>query len=219
MPDEKKITNYPSNSHKAKEQTATGSEESSDKKKLERVTTSDPVKVKKKSLGKRIAETFTGDDMQSVGQYLLFEVFIPAAKNLIVEATEQGIQRMLYGDTRPRSSGHRPGYTSYNNIRSSSARTSTIRQEPRTMSRSAQATHNFDEIVLESRAEAETVLERLIDTIDTFDVATVSDLYDLVGISGSFVDSQWGWTDLRDASLRRVRDGYLLNLPKTDRIR
>lgn len=87
------------------------------------------------------------------------------------------------------------------------------------MSRSAQATHNFDEIILESRAEAETVLERLIDTIDTFDVATVSDLYDLVGISGSFVDSQWGWTDLRDASLRRVRDGYLLNLPKTDRIR
>ena len=36
----------------------------------------------------------------------------------------------------------------------------------------------------------------------------------LVGINGSYTDNKYGWTHLRSADVQRVRDGYLLKLPK-----
>jgi hypothetical protein len=50
----------------------------------------------------------------------------------------------------------------------------------------------------------------------TFDYgqASISDLYELVGITANFTDNKWGWTDLRSSSVSRARDGYLLNLPR-----
>lgn len=52
------------------------------------------------------------------------------------------------------------------------------------------------------------------DLIDTYGMVSVADLYDLVGINGSYTDNKYGWTHLRSADVQRVRDGYLLKLPK-----
>lgn len=201
--------NYPSNSNKNKERHATGGV---GEKKIERVTTNEVVQ-RRKPLGRKIIENFTGDDVQSVGSYILMEVLLPAAKTMISDAASQGVERLLFGDSRPRSGNTRigGGYTSYNRMYGGSSR----RDEPRTISRSARANHDFGEVILQTRGEAENVLDRLQDLVDQYDVATVSDLYELVGITGSFTDDKWGWTDLRGASVRRVRDGYLVELPRT----
>jgi len=46
-------------------------------------------------------------------------------------------------------------------------------------------------------------------------MVSVADLYELVGIQGSYTDNKYGWTkNIRNASVVRVRDGYLLKLPK-----
>jgi hypothetical protein len=170
---------------------------------------------RKKTIGRRIAETFTGDDMSSVGEYLLFDVFIPAAKTTISDLFSQGIERFLFGDGRPtrstslRGSG-RTSYTSYDRI-STSRRT--VREDPRSSARDPRAT-DFGEIVFATRGQAETALERLEDLIKDYDVALVSDLYSMANISSKFTDEKWGWTDLRDASVRPTREGYLLLLPR-----
>lgn len=201
--------NYPSNSHKAKEE-----KPAKEEKKIQRVTSNDPVQ-RKPSLGKRIAETFSGDDMRSVGQYILFEVVIPAAKTMLSEAMSQGTDRLLWGDSR---SGSRRGTagagsrTPYNRMYSRPT------EQPRQLSSRARATHDFDDIVIANRGEAEEVLERLTDLVDSYDVASVSDLYELVGITGNFTDDKWGWYDMRGSSVVRVRDGWLLSLPKTQPI-
>ena len=41
-----------------------------------------------------------------------------------------------------------------------------------------------------------------------------ADLYDLVGINGSYTDNKYGWTHLRSTDVQRVRDGYLLKTAK-----
>lgn len=82
------------------------------------------------------------------------------------------------------------------------------------MSRAARATHNFDEIILPTRREAEEVLNFLFDLLTRYDTVSISDLYELVGETGQFTDEKWGWNDLTGASVTRVRDGYLLNLPR-----
>jgi hypothetical protein len=81
------------------------------------------------------------------------------------------------------------------------------------MSRQGRARHDFDEIVLDERSEAEEVLDRLFDVVNKYESATVADLYDLVGLPSTHADYKWGWTDLRGAGVSRIRDGYLLDLP------
>lgn len=207
MTDAPSGTNYPSNSKKKKEEV--------EQKREPRVakTISSEVVERKKPLGKRFMAAFTGDDSRTVGQYVLFEVVLPAAKQLISDVVTQATERFLFGDSGGRRSS-RPGYTAYNRMSSTQNR----REEPRVLSQRARATHNFDEIVLPDRRDAERVLEDLIACVDEYDVATVSDLYDLVGITGSFQDDKWGWYDLRDSRVKRVREGYLLDLPRTQPI-
>jgi hypothetical protein len=203
--------NYPGNSHKERE---AAKEPLPEKPKMQAVTTG---VVQKKSLGRRVLETFTGDDMQSVGSYLVFEVLIPAAKNLIMDAASQGVERMLFGESRPRSSSSRTGYTSYNRIATPSRYS---REEPREISRTARTTHNYaDEVKLPSRAAAIEVLDSLQDLIDKYDHATVADFYDLTGVSPQFTDEKWGWKSIRGANPRLVRGGdYVLDLPRTEPI-
>jgi hypothetical protein len=82
------------------------------------------------------------------------------------------------------------------------------------LSKQARATHDFNEVVIPDRGQAEQVLDTLVDVVSTYGVATVYDLYELLGITGDFPDQKWGWDDLRASRVDRVRDGYLLNLPR-----
>lgn len=75
---------------------------------------------------------------------------------------------------------------------------------------------DIPEMILGSRREAEDVLDGLSRMIEKYNAATVSDLYELVDISGRFTDQKWGWTDLSKAVVNRVKEGYLLILPKPE---
>ena len=50
--------------------------------------------------------------------------------------------------------------------------------------------------------------------METYGLVRVADLYDLVGITGSYTDNKYGWTNIRNVEPIRVRDGYMLKLPK-----
>lgn len=207
--------NYPGNSKKKKE-----SEEAEPRradKKVERVVSGD-VTQRKPPLSRRIAETFAGDDARSVGGYILFDVIIPAAKSMISDAVSQGIERMLFGTTTrssSRSSRNR-GSSGYHKMYNGRNFEGDGGRGDRDLSRRGRATHDFDEIVIETRGEAEEVLDMLGEIIEKYDVATVNDLYDLVGITGTFTDDKWGWVEMLDAHVRPVRGGYLLKLPKPE---
>lgn len=200
--------NYPSNSHKSQEP------EKKDRPKVEKVVSGE-VSERKDGVGRKIAKSFVGDDAQSVGSYILFDVMIPAAKNMIADMVSQGIQRALFGGTSPapRQGGARTNYTSYNKV--SPNKVSSSRPPSPTLSSRARSTHDFKEVVLQTREEAETVLQGMFDILDDYDFVTVNDFYSLVGITGSFTDDKWGWGDLRGATTRQIREGYLLELPRT----
>ena len=68
--------------------------------------------------------------------------------------------------------------------------------------------------MLETRGEAEEVLARMDELIDMYGQVSVADLYDLVGKTCEYTDNKYGWTNIRNAEPVRVRDGYLLKMPK-----
>lgn len=182
-------------------------------KNVERVTSGDAIR-KKKTLRKQFSETFVAGDLKSAIRYVVMDVLLPAAKDMIVEAGSQGIEKLIFGDSRRRGSTHPQsgptGHIQYNRFSMSQSRQSSSQ---RAMSRQARSQHNFDEIVLESRVEAEEVIDRLFDLVGRYESATVADLYELVGLPSNHTDHKWGWTDVRGSGVSRIRAGYLLDLP------
>lgn len=163
---------------------------------------------------KRFARSLIAEDAQSIGDYLMVDVIIPAVRNLIRDAIVGSTDRTLYGGSRNRVRSGVLGATDR------SLRTRYDQVEPRRMlSRESRARHDFDEIVLDTRSEAVEVIESLIARVDRYGAASVTDLYDLVGVTGSFQDQRWGWTDLHTADVRQVRGGFLLDLPRPDPLR
>jgi hypothetical protein len=69
-----------------------------------------------------------------------------------------------------------------------------------------------------SREEAENVIERLGDIIDVYKVATVADLHSLCDLPSTYIDNKWGWQALNYASVRQIREGFLLDLPPAEPI-
>lgn len=222
------MENYPSNSNKVQTEGAKAATKTKVEKEIKRVTVGE-VSRRKTPLGKRFLETFGGGDAQGVLNYVVQDVLLPAAKDMVSEAFTQGVDRMLFGESRARS---RPGsnlragggssYTSYNRFAGGgnpNNRRDREREDPRRdISQRGRATHSFDEIILDSRAEADATLAELFTIIEDYDVVTVADLYAMVGITEAFTDSKWGWTDLRGSRVVRLKNGYLLDLPKPESI-
>lgn len=188
-------------------------------KNIEQVVT--PVDVQKKSVVKKFAETFLQNNVKSVKEYIFEEVMVPALKSAVSEIVTQGVDMFLYGGTSNDRGGYsssrnrsRSSYVSYNNV--SNDRYANSRSHTREASR-ANKVHHFDDIIFGSAKEAETVLDCMYSIIDEYDFVSVSDLYDLVGITASFTDNRWGWHSLAGAYVHRApRNGWVITFPNTE---
>lgn len=185
-----------------------------------KIITSEVIR-RKTPLGRRFMQTFVGGNAKEVFDYIVFEIMIPSAKDMLIDSVSNGIERMLKAENRTnrrvvgRSASTTP-YVSYNRI-SPSSKPPFDRDEPRRPI--PRANFEFDQIILATRAEAQTVLSRMYDVIQRYDVVTVASLYEMVGIPGTHVDEKWGWTDLRPAGITLMSNGYLLDLPQPEPIR
>lgn len=189
------IKNYQSNSFKSKET----NEHTDEKKKIEKVVVGQ-VKTKKKNGFGKFLSGFVADDTHDIKSYLFKDVVVPTIKKTITDVVDM----ILYGgSSKRRTTASKISYRSfYDDPRDS-------RHEVR-----AVPGYNYDDIILDSRGDAEEVLNQLNDLIDVYKIASVADLYDLVGVSGNFTDNKYGWTNLANADVVRVRDGYKLKLPR-----
>lgn len=171
---------------------------------------------RRRSLRKQFKDTFVAGDARTAVRYAMFEVLLPAARDMVVEAMHQGMEKLIFGESRrrtPSSPQAGPtGHISYNRYSGGSR----YGGPQRAISREARARHDFDEIVLDRRDEAEEVIDRLFNLVSQYDQATVADLYELVGLSSVHTDHKWGWTDLMGAGVSRIRGGYLLDLPQPE---
>lgn len=161
--------------------------------------------------GGRLRNALVAETGRALFEYVIYDVVVP----MIKDAAAATFNRALYGDGRGYPVGRntnygRTDYGAYSRPRSDGS----VRDPRRELSPRVKSQHNFDEVVFNDRAEADLVLERLMDLIDTYGVATVADFYDLAGISTDYPDNSWGWERLGGAAIRRTRAGYILDLPR-----
>jgi hypothetical protein len=202
---------YKSNSHRSKEVRTTETSETSERKKIEKITNG-KVKTKKKSEIHKFTDIFLAEDVTNVKDYILGEVLLPAVKKAVSDIVTNGIDMLLYGETRShkKEKGSKVSYSKYYD-RDRYDRSDRDRDRG---SRRVRTGYDYEDVILETRGEAEDVLGRMEDLLDTYGVVSVADLYDLVGIQGDYTDNKYGWSNLRNADIQRLREGYLLKLSK-----
>ena len=183
------------NSHKYKEEQANATQE---KKKIEKVVTG-TVRTKKKSGLSKFFGGFISEDAPNAKTYIFEDVIIPMIKKGIVDFVDIIVngRRTKSG----KSGGTKVSYRSFYD-------------DPRDAT-PVRTSYGYEEVILDSRPEAEEVLCQMNDLIDTYGVVSVADLYDLVGLTGNYTDNKYGWTNIRNAEAIPVRGGgWLLKMPK-----
>ena len=194
------MTDYKPNSNRFKE------DQKQQEKRVEKVVTGKVVTKKKSGLSK-FADEIISEDAKNVKSYVIGDVLIPALKKAVVDIVTDGINIIFYGGARSggsRSTADRVSYRNYYDRGGTSS----------SHYRSNNTGYSYDDIVLNSRGEAEDVLDRMYELLDTYGLVRVADLYDLVGITGNYTDNKYGWTSLRGAEIVRVRDGYMIKMSR-----
>lgn len=199
---------YKPNSHKYREEGK--SDVPAERKKVEKVIKGS-AKTRKKSEIRKFTDIFVAEDVSDVKSYLIDDLLIPSIKNTILDLIIEGATIIFKGEPgRNRKGGSSVDYVSYSRYASKDRRDDRRYSEPK-----SRTSYNYDDITLESRGEAEKVLNCMDELIDNYGFVTVADLYDLVGKTCNYTDNNYGWTNLRGAEPVRVRGGeYLLRLPK-----
>lgn len=163
--------------------------------------------LKKKSFGEKMKEIFIGEDIQNVGDYILKEVVVPTIKNTIVDIIQNGISLLIFGESSSKNRRRDGQYVSYGSYSSNSSRDR--RRDDRRDSYSDKG-----DLIFNSRSDAQAVLDRMLDIVDTYGACTVGNFYELADVPSNYQDRKWGWTDLRYADVRMARGGgYYIDLP------
>ena len=191
---------YKSNSIKSR----TGEVTEAPPKKVEAIVSGNVTK-KEKTGFQKFVNRFISDDIDDIGNYILTDVLIPAGKKLIVDVVDSLVYPGGRGSASKKSG---PSNISFTNYRSSSGSQNTRR------SNYTQSVLDYDSLIFSSRMEAESVLNKMCEMVETYGLVSIADMYDLAGVSHPFTYDKYGWYDLRTADVVRSNDGYYIKTPK-----
>ena len=195
---------YKSNSDKAREKQRT-------KKKVEAVIDK-PAKIKKKGRIQPFADVFFAEDADNVKDYIFVDIIIPTIKKAISEVVTTATDIFLYGNSDRSKKNGTASRISYSWQKHYERNDNRIRA---VSNGNPKNTIAYGDVLFDTRGQAEMVLDAMNDVIERYGVVSISDFYDLARIANdNFTLRRYGWMDISDASVARVRGGYILKLPR-----
>ena len=196
------MEDYKSNSDKSRQ-------EQKKERKVEAVIAG-TAKTRKKGEMQKFADVFIAEDAGNVKSYIMMEVIVPAVKKAISDIITTGIDMILYGEagrSRKNGAASKVSYRNYYDQGSERVRAGSMN--------SRRNTPDYDDILFDTRGDAEAVLDAMNDIISQYGTVSVSDFYDLARVpNDNFTMNRYGWTNIGGATAVRFRDGYILKLPR-----
>lgn len=180
---------YKPNSNKAKE------ERKEEQKKIVKAS----VRRRKSSGFKKIANILLAEDIEDAKTQLVSDVIIPAIRQALHDIFDRGSNLMFLGfeNRSGKSKASKVSYRDYyDNDKKSPER---YKPQSRTL--------EYNDVIFDSKSEAEEVLFSMDELIEMYGSASVSDYYEFVGMTGDYSANNYGWTDIRNARIDKVRDG------------
>lgn len=205
--------NFPNNSKRAR-----GEDPASKPERVVPKVISGKARLRKKPVGRKFRDTFFGGgDARGVGGFLMLDVIVPALQETFVDAIIQGAERAVFGEATSRARGSRGsrGSRGYHGRFEGNRSRSRDGEREESRTRSSRSSMDIGEIVVDTRVEADEVIDTLFSIISEYEVATVADLFSMIGEDTTPTDRRWGWEDIRPCEAVRLRSGeYLIDLPK-----
>lgn len=150
---------YPGNSNKEKEEQA--------KREEHRVQKVVDGKVKtKRNEGRKLANIFISEDAGQVKSYVIMDVLVPAIKKAISDIVTDGVDMILYGEKSGKGNRAGGGTTrvSYRNYYDDR------KGDSRDRYRDLRERFDYDDLVFESRSQAEQVRDEMFNMIDRYGI-------------------------------------------------
>ncbi len=177
-----------------------------------------PVQQIKPTFWDKVKTTFLGEGVNA-RDFVLYDILVPAFRNTMSDMGI-GLVEMVFGGGRVRGRDYDSriirdrgrSYIDYNSVADRDRRSGRV-DGRREMDRGDRARHEFSNIRYNSRGEAEDVLARLVALTIQYQEVTIAAFYELSNIDPTPSDENYGWTDLREAYVEQVRNGYVIRLP------
>lgn len=171
----------------------------------------DEDKLVKKKPSNKIKESFIKQDLSDLKNIIIFDWIIPGIQNMILDTLSQMFFKTGYGrigqyDRGRIYDGRNAGRIDYRGYSS--------RRDERRMDRDYDDSpkHSYNNIILIDRPSAEKVLRALYDEIKNRGQVSVAQFMELVNLPNSYTDYSWGWTRTEDIRIRRVYEGFLIDV-------
>lgn len=165
---------------------------------------------------RRFKDYLFAESPKELGAKIGRDVVVPRLKAGVEEALNSFLSGMLWGGgPRPMSNivqgtVLRGGNVNYNHI--STQQSGLAQAAQANVSRTSSG--NYQDLVTPTQDSAEMLLARMYDLLNQYRVVAVADLYELANITPAISDNAYGWTNLDGARISKVRDGFLLELPR-----
>lgn len=197
------MDDYRSNSNRTREQSS-----EQPQRRAEKVTTG-AVSQRKNKGADKILGGLIANNVGDIGEYILYEVLIPTVKRTFYDIICNSTG-MLLGERNPSRGNGQASKVSYRSYYDKQEN----QRNPSSASGRNKSNYSYNDLVFHNRGDAEVVLERMFELLEHFDAVSIADLFDLAGESCNYTDNKYGWTDLKDARVQPVRDGYIIQLPR-----
>lgn len=213
-----------SNSDKARESVAVrpkDEEERPTARPRPKAAVSSPSEIKKDSFWDKFKKAWFGENVENAGEFVIFEVGIPAMKATLSDMISNGMEVLLFGESSGRHSRGRSkessGYTGM--YRRERERERDVREERRSYG------YIWEQVEPRSQRDCMAIIAEMRDFAYDNEYVTVAELLDIMRASNlaEYTDENKGWyaEDLKGnaCSCYAVRGGYLLDLPRPRAIR
>lgn len=184
------------------------------KKKIEQVV-SGAVKVKRPAT-RRFFDFVFAESPKVLVKRIGTDVMWPRFKASLEESGNSFLHGMFWG-----AAGNRPASTivpgtvlrggmgtAYNHISNPTGQMMALQASQQTSS------GNYQDLCLPTQQQAETLLANMWELLNQYRRVAVGDLYEAAGITPAISDNAYGWTNLDGARISKIREGYLLELPR-----
>lgn len=167
---------------------------------------------------RRFFDYLFAESPKALGKKIGRELIVPRMKAGVEEALNSFISGMFWGGgQRPmnnmvQGTVLRAGGVAYNQMSNPSALTQARQAGVQ------QSSGNYQDLVVPTQQFAEVLLANMYELLNNYRVVAVADLYELANITPQPSDNAYGWTSLDGARISKVREGFLLELPRPNLI-
>jgi len=173
-------------------------------------------RVKKEGFWSKFKRSLFGENVENVGEHMLFDVGIPALKATMADMVVNGIEVLLWGEAR---SGRRGDYRNYSAASLSGSSRSERRERDRRRI-------TYEDISFDTKSDANEFLSEVLDYVKEYGKITIAVYSSILNkytdekIESSWRDDEKGWfkEDFRGVEPIRTRNGWDIDLPNPARL-